>query len=91
MAVEYLGPFNPVRPIARVARGPVRIIDTGVPNLPVDWALEERRTFVAHPADPVALTLRARRIERFVSRVSTLFAVGTLLGSGWVWLMHGVQ
>lgn len=91
MAVEYLGPHDPVRPIARIERGPIRIIDTGTPNMPVDWALAERRSFVAYPADPVALTLRARRIERFVSRLSTLVAVGTLLGSGWVWLKHLVS
>ena len=80
-----------VTPIARIDRGPVRIIDTGAPVLPKDWALEERREFVAHPADPVALTLRARRIERVVSRCSMAVAVGMLLGSGWFWLTHQVQ
>lgn len=57
--VRYLGPIEPVD------RGSVRIIDTGDPNLPIDWADEGRQAFVQQQADPLELLALSRKIDRF--------------------------
>ena len=77
--IKYLGPIEPVD------RGPLRIYDTGEPNLPIDWAQEERREFVQEGADPVSLLALANLIALRVSQgfAALLFAAVVVGIFGW--------
>lgn len=77
--IKFIGPIEPVD------RGTVRIYDTGDPNLPIDWAQEERQDFVKRGADPVSLIARANLIALRISQgfAALLFAAVVVGIFGW--------